>query len=170
MTRQQPPLDPERVHKAVRARALTNPRGAMGFSQARERIERERRARQAVFLTALTAFVGSFVGIMLRDGTGDPSIAVAESGSPSAVMASGAPRTPGSPGLALPGPDRPTIPLPGNAVASNGTTASGVATEPTPIPPQPVRAAAAEPKMTPPRPQVAVSRPARKSHARTKSS
>ena len=150
MTRQQPPLDPERARKAVRVRSLTNPRGAMCFSQARERIERERRARRAVFLAATSAFVASFGAIVLRDG---PALAPAADAqvAPPAAVAGSAPRLALAIDPVLPGnPDRPVIPLP-------------VATA-TPA------VVAAKPTAAPPRPQVVVSKPARRSHVRTQSS
>ena len=54
------PLAADRLHKAVRARALTDPLGAKGLRRTRQRVERETRARRAVFTVVIAAFVACF--------------------------------------------------------------------------------------------------------------
>lgn len=54
------------ARKAVIARQLTDPLGRLGFRHARPRVEREARARRAVFVTALGAFAATFVAITGR--------------------------------------------------------------------------------------------------------
>jgi hypothetical protein len=53
------------VSKLVRVRALTDPLGALGYRQTRQRIEREERARRTIFVAVLTAFV-ALLGLISR--------------------------------------------------------------------------------------------------------
>lgn len=71
------PFDPDRPHlamKAIRARRMTDPLGAMGFRQTRSRIGRETKARKVAFLATLGLFTGLF-GIVAMESQADSASA-----------------------------------------------------------------------------------------------
>jgi len=62
----------DRVTKAVRLRALTDPLGAKGYRRTRQRVARETSARKTVFAVALAAFLVSF-GLVAGSRHGAPA-------------------------------------------------------------------------------------------------
>jgi len=77
----QPPRR-EAAIRAARARALTDPLGARGFRQTRQRVRRETSARRRVFAGSIAIFATCF-GLILHsnsdDGTSDVSAEVSDS-------------------------------------------------------------------------------------------
>ncbi|HEU0115523.1 MAG TPA: hypothetical protein VFQ80_12645 [Thermomicrobiales bacterium] len=88
-----PTFNPARAQKAVRVRALTDPRGALGVRQTGARVERERQARRAVFLATLASFVGTFAAIALRAAPPAPTAPADAASSDRLVLARAAEAT-----------------------------------------------------------------------------
>lgn len=61
------------ARKAVIARELTDPLGRRGFRRTGERLEREARARRAIFVGALGSFAAALL-IMVGTAEGEPEI------------------------------------------------------------------------------------------------
>lgn len=82
-------VDPDQPHlamRAVRARRLTDPLGAMGFRKTRSRVEREGRARKVAFLASIGVFTGLF-GIVALDAPSNSGSVVLAQERPAATVA-----------------------------------------------------------------------------------
>lgn len=90
----------EAAIRAARARSLTDPLGASGFRQTRQRVRRETSARRRIFAGSVAIFATCF-GLILHsnadDGTGEVSAEVSDSafgGSAVALLVIGSTETP----------------------------------------------------------------------------
>lgn len=80
----------ERARKAVRARRLTDPLGAMGQRHPGQRLEREARARRATFAGSLAVFAVAFGLVSMPAPPEEPAAGLA----PAVALADGGPALP----------------------------------------------------------------------------
>jgi hypothetical protein len=83
--KRRPSVDSYRAQQAVRIHGMSDPLGAKGFRQSRDRIEREGRARRLAAIGAIASFVASLILIVRDAPQSTPTSGAASVRNPEAI-------------------------------------------------------------------------------------